>query len=160
MYHTLDTQKSIKPLFGHPVSKYWLRPCPPPPIMILLLLMANSHLPSPFPSPSCFFSCEADFLMRHHFSLKILRRLCTTRKQSALISSFTWFYLKLDTVNPYAAWWRICPIQNDAKSWEITEPWHMGIYLRVLNESYPMNTNMMNESSLSIGRINSYAGGG
>ena len=26
MYHTLDTQKSMKPLFGHPVSKYWLRP--------------------------------------------------------------------------------------------------------------------------------------
>ena len=27
MYHTLDTQKSMKPIFGHPVSKYWLRPC-------------------------------------------------------------------------------------------------------------------------------------
>ena len=27
LYHTLDTQKSMKPLFGHPVSKYWLRPC-------------------------------------------------------------------------------------------------------------------------------------
>ena len=26
MYHTLDTQKSMKPLFGHPVSKYRLRP--------------------------------------------------------------------------------------------------------------------------------------
>ena len=27
MYHTLDTQKSMKSLFGHPVSKYRLRPC-------------------------------------------------------------------------------------------------------------------------------------
>ena len=27
MYHTLDTLKSMKPLFGHPVSKSWLRPC-------------------------------------------------------------------------------------------------------------------------------------
>ena len=27
LYHTLDTQKSMKPLFGHPVSKYWLRLC-------------------------------------------------------------------------------------------------------------------------------------
>ena len=26
MYHTLDTQKSMKPLFGHPLSKHWLRP--------------------------------------------------------------------------------------------------------------------------------------
>ena len=26
MYHTLDTQKSMKPLCGHPVSKYRLRP--------------------------------------------------------------------------------------------------------------------------------------
>ena len=26
MYHTLDTQTSRKPLFGHPVSKYQLRP--------------------------------------------------------------------------------------------------------------------------------------
>ena len=26
LYHTLDTQKSMKPLFGHPVSKFWLRP--------------------------------------------------------------------------------------------------------------------------------------
>ena len=25
LYHTLDTQKSMKPLFGHPVSKDWLR---------------------------------------------------------------------------------------------------------------------------------------
>ena len=25
LYHTLDTQKSMKPLFGHPVSKYWLK---------------------------------------------------------------------------------------------------------------------------------------
>ena len=25
--HTLDTQNSMKPLFGHPVSKYRLRPC-------------------------------------------------------------------------------------------------------------------------------------
>ena len=27
LYHTLDTQMSIKPLFRHPVSKFWLRPC-------------------------------------------------------------------------------------------------------------------------------------
>ena len=27
LYHTWDTQKSMKPLFGHPVSKYRLRPC-------------------------------------------------------------------------------------------------------------------------------------
>ena len=26
LYHTLGTQKSMKPLFGHPVSKYRLRP--------------------------------------------------------------------------------------------------------------------------------------
>ena len=26
LYHTLDTQKSMKPSFGHPVSKSWLRP--------------------------------------------------------------------------------------------------------------------------------------
>ena len=29
MYHTLDTQKFMKPLFGHPVSKYRLRPWGP-----------------------------------------------------------------------------------------------------------------------------------
>ena len=28
VYHTLDTQKSMKPLFGHAVSKYRLRPWP------------------------------------------------------------------------------------------------------------------------------------
>ena len=27
LYHTLDKQKSMKTLFGHPVSKYWLRLC-------------------------------------------------------------------------------------------------------------------------------------
>ena len=27
LYHTLDTQKSMKPVFGHPVSEYRLRPC-------------------------------------------------------------------------------------------------------------------------------------
>ena len=27
LYRTLDTQKSMKHLFGHPVSNYWLRPC-------------------------------------------------------------------------------------------------------------------------------------
>ena len=48
------------------------------------------------------------------------------------------------------------------------EPWHMDIHLRVLSESFPMNTNMtwfgwsskiitsyaLEESSLSIGRVN------
>ena len=48
------------------------------------------------------------------------------------------------------------------------KPWHMGTHLRVLNESYPMNTNMtgfrwfsqkslslcaLDENSLSIGRV-------
>ena len=29
-----------------------------------------------------------------------------------------------------------------AKTWKWLKPWHMGTYLRVLNESYPMNTNV------------------
>ena len=44
------------------------------------------------------------------------------------------------------------------------KPWHLGTHLRVLSESYPMNTNMtwfsktfhpcaLGESSLSIGRV-------
>ena len=61
--------------------------------------------------------------------------------------------------NPYA----------DAKIWENDmKPWHMGTHLRVLSESYPMNTNMtglrcfskifvvllcLDKNSLSIGRV-------
>ena len=29
------------------------------------------------------------------------------------------------------------------KTWQITEPWQMGMPLKVLSESYPMNTNMI-----------------
>ena len=51
------------------------------------------------------------------------------------------------------------------------KPWHMGTHLRVLNESYPMNTNMiglrwfsffflrpcaLDEGSHSIGRVKVY----
>ena len=40
------------------------------------------------------------------------------------------------------------------------DDWHMGTHMRVLGESYPMNTNMRwfskNESGLSIGRVKSY----
>ena len=36
MYHTLDTQKSMKPLFGHPVSKYRLRPWSEIDLMVVL----------------------------------------------------------------------------------------------------------------------------
>ena len=58
--------------------------------------------------------------------------------------------------------------KNDAKNtlkW--LKPWHMGTHLRVLSESYPINTNMtgfrwfqktlhsysVDESRLSIGRV-------
>ena len=54
------------------------------------------------------------------------------------------------------------------KTGKLLKPWHMGTHLRVLSESYPMNTNMTgldglkrtlppcvwDESSLSIGRVN------
>ena len=36
--------------------------------------------------------------------------------------------------------WPIWPIQNDAQTRKMT--WHMGTHLRVLSESYLMNTNM------------------
>ena len=46
--------------------------------------------------------------------------------------------------NPYAAGGYILPIQNDAKKKLLKwlKPWHMGTHLRVLSESYLMNTNM------------------
>ena len=65
-------------------------------------------------------------------------------------------------------WWVIRPIQNGAKNLEKRmKPWHMGTHLRVLTESYPMNTNMtrfrrfakifvslrLDKGSLSIGRV-------
>ena len=42
---------------------------------------------------------------------------------------------------------RWCKTQNNLKklthkSWKMTETWHMGTHERVLDESYPMNTNM------------------
>ena len=40
-YHTLDTQKSMKTLFGHPVSKSWLRPWHLP-LIILVVGLVNS----------------------------------------------------------------------------------------------------------------------
>ena len=54
------------------------------------------------------------------------------------------------------------------KSWKWREPWHKGTQLKVLSESFPMNTNMVGfkrflklsalfafgESSLSIERVN------
>ena len=41
-------------------------------------------------------------------------------------------------------WWLIWPKQNDAKNQkkEWLKPWHLGTHLRVLNEGYPMSTNM------------------
>ena len=52
------------------------------------------------------------------------------------------------------------------KTLKLLKRWHMGTHLRVLNESYPMNTNMwdldgfqksfpcaLDESSLSIGEV-------
>ena len=55
------------------------------------------------------------------------------------------------------------------KTWKWLKPWQMGTHLKVLSESFPMNTNMtcldgfqkslcscdLDESSLSIGRVNS-----
>ena len=44
---------------------------------------------------------------------------------------------------PFCYWWLILPIQNHAKNqrkW--LKPWHMGTHMRVLSESYPINTNM------------------
>ena len=44
---------------------------------------------------------------------------------------------------PLGCWWLIWPIQNDAKNpekWQ--KPWQMGTHLKVLSESYQMNTNM------------------
>ena len=54
-------------------------------------------------------------------------------------------------------------------NWKWLKPWHVGTHLRVLSESYPMNTNVtgfrwfskillpcaLDESSLSIGRVTS-----
>ena len=40
-------------------------------------------------------------------------------------------------------WWLHWPFQNDAKNLKNElNPWHVGSPLSVLNESYPMNTNM------------------
>ena len=38
-------------------------------------------------------------------------------------------------------WKLILPMQNDT-SWKWLKPWLMGTHLKVLSESYPMNTNM------------------
>ena len=67
------------------------------------------------------------------------------------------FYISL-----YAAGWLI---QNDAKNLQKRlKLWDMGTHRRVLSKSFPMNTNMtgflclcvLDKSSLSIGRVNSY----
>ena len=72
-------------------------------------------------------------------------------------------------LNPLSCWLLIWPIQNDAKNWKYLKPWQMGTHLRVLDKSYPMNTNIagfrwfsnfflhscaLEEISLSIGRVN------
>ena len=38
--------------------------------------------------------------------------------------------------------WQIRPIENDAKNSKVNETLACGTHLRVLSESYPMNTNM------------------
>ena len=50
------------------------------------------------------------------------------------------------TILPLCWWWPIWPIQNDAKKMKKwLKPWHMGSesHLRLLSESYVMNTNML-----------------
>ena len=45
---------------------------------------------------------------------------------------------------PLCCWWLIWPIQNNAKNLlkKLLKYWHMGTHLKVLSESYLMNTNM------------------
>ena len=43
---------------------------------------------------------------------------------------------------PLQCWWLIWPIRNDANIKERLKPWHIGTCVRVLNKSYPMNTDM------------------
>ena len=90
LYHTLYTQKSMKPLFGHPVSKYRLRPCmgggdgtptisdPPPPNDFFFHVNPQYfhldplppwffnkwafHLPPPPPPPPCTFKWNSPTL--------------------------------------------------------------------------------------------------
>ena len=74
------------------------------------------------------------------------------------------------TLNPCASGGLIWPILNDAKNPEKwLKPWQMGTHLRVLSESYPMNTNMIgfedflrfcafDKSRLSIKRVKWPAG--
>ena len=71
-------------------------------------------------------------------------------------------------LQPLCRWWLIWPIQNNAKIWKMTETLPKGTHLRVLGESYQMNTNMtvfrwiskilrycvLDKISLSIGRVN------
>ena len=57
--------------------------------------------------------------------------------------SYTLRILK-EIANPYAAGgnWLVWPKQNDAKNLKTTETLAHGTHLRVLSETYPMNTNM------------------
>ena len=63
MYHTLDMQKSIKPLFGHPVSKYWLRPCHCPTLIV-------AHQPGAR-LPINPYNAEATFVQSRRIDAKI-----------------------------------------------------------------------------------------
>ena len=70
--------------------------------------------------------------------------------------------------------WLIKSLRNDATTWIMTEILEYGTHLRVLSESYPMNTNMigfiygfqkslrpcaLDKSSLIIGRVNPFKHG-
>ena len=52
-------------------------------------------------------------------------------------------------VKPLCCWWLIWPIQNDTKKHENDgNTSKLGTHLRVLDESYPMNTNMKRFSKI------------
>ena len=99
MYHTLDTQKSMKPLFGHPVSKYRLRPwrtlnnvsCPG-----TLPLKINGRLPG---------------YIEHLSTLNIEHQICSRRpvyfEHSALIWNFSLEMRtnELHNINCFVKWY-------------------------------------------------------
>ena len=66
-----------------------------------------------------------------------------------IISEVPYWPYATSAVSAYSNWplccWRlIWPTQNDAKKLgKCLKSWHMGTHLRVLSESYPMNTNMI-----------------
>ena len=64
------------------------------------------------------------------------------------------------SINPYAAGTKFDQYKMLQKNWKITKTLAYGTHLRVLSESYPMNTIMtslhpcaLDQSSLSIGRV-------